>query len=180
MLRFDEIEPELQILDLTRLSMRAAAPSTDQVRGHASFEMSQPAYPPPAHRQIWAARASGASQHQFRENQAGCSSALRTRSAVLRAPSLRIASARWLSNVLGLIFMRKAPCLLEQPSLIRPSTSRSRLVSGFWPDSEANITPGRRPRPAWLSRPCLRLGSEPNAGCLSDICFTATQTRSSC
>ena len=64
-------------------------------------------------------------------NQAGCSSALRTRSAVLRAPSLRMASARWLSNVLGLMFIRKAPCLLEHPSLIRLSTSRSRLVSGF-------------------------------------------------
>ena len=42
-----------------------------------------------------------------------CSSALRTRSAVLRAPSLRIASARWLSNVRGLMFILSAPCLLE-------------------------------------------------------------------
>src|SRR3954463_7710582 len=80
-----------------------------------------------------------------REDQAECISALRTRSAVLRAPSLRMASARWLSNVLGLMFIRKAPCLLEHPSLIRPSTSRSRFVSGFWPDSDANITPGARP-----------------------------------
>lgn len=61
----------------------------------------------------------------------GCSSAVRTRSAVFRAPSFRIASARWLSNVLGLICIRKAPCLLEQPSLIRFNTSRSRLVKGF-------------------------------------------------
>jgi hypothetical protein len=43
----------------------------------------------------------------------GCSSAARTRSAVLRAPSLRMASARWLSKVRGLICIRKAPCLLE-------------------------------------------------------------------
>ncbi len=42
-----------------------------------------------------------------------CSSAARTRSAVLRAPSLRIASARWLSKVRGLISIRNAPCLFE-------------------------------------------------------------------
>ena len=48
---------------------------------------------------------------------------------MLRAPSLRIASARWLSKVRGLICIRSAPCLFEKPSLISLSTSRSRLVS---------------------------------------------------
>src|SRR5260370_4954293 len=52
-----------------------------------------------------------------------------------------MASARWLSKVLGLIFIREAPCLLEHPSLIRLSTSRSRLVSGLRPDSDEIITP---------------------------------------
>src|SRR5438128_1515248 len=78
------------------------------------------------------------------------------------------ASARWLSNVLGLIFIRKAPCLLEQPSLIRLSTSRSRLVNGFWPVSGANIwadlrapSAGRRAR---ASLACLQAASEASAG----------------
>src|SRR5258705_13914549 len=55
-----------------------------------------------------------------------------------------MASARWLSNVRGLMFIRSAPCLLEQPSLISASTSRSRLVKGFWPVSDANITSAAR------------------------------------
>ena len=52
---------------------------------------------------------------------------------MLRAPSFRITSARWLSNVLGLMPMRKAPCLLVWPSLMSFKTSRSRRVRGFWP-----------------------------------------------
>src|SRR5260370_34332421 len=79
-----------------------------------------------------------------RYTEPGCNSAVRTRSAVFRAPSFRIASARWLSKVLGLMRIRKAPCLFAYPSLMRLRTSRSRLVTGFCPATDANLPPDLR------------------------------------
>ena len=54
-----------------------------------------------------------------------------------------MASARWLSKVLGLMFIRKAPCLLEHPSLIRLSTFAlapgQRLLTGLRGEHQARL-----------------------------------------
>ena len=63
------------------------------------------------------------------------------------------------------MFILMAPCLFEHPSLIRLSTSRSRLVNGFCPAVlEAHIHAGLRSpsprRPAGPSVPDLQSGSD--------------------
>jgi hypothetical protein len=92
-----KLKSELQIPGLTRFLDANRFPPADRVRGHASLEnapAAPPACPLRTYRQLEATRSAAHRRHPFRENQAGCSSALRTRSAVLRAPSLRMASAR--------------------------------------------------------------------------------------
>ena len=150
-------KPGLRLLDLTRflpqISLRnlrkLSCPQTGLLGSsprHASLENAL-AIPPgrparSAYRQREKPRTAAHRRHQIRKKSGRLQQRLANQIRGVAGAKLAHRLGAMALEVLGLIFIRKAPCLLEQPSLIRLSTSRSRLVSGF------GRSPGRTSVPA--------------------------------